>query len=497
MKRESKHLLKSLVISFVVTMMTPVSAEDVSVITVPIEASLAEIQSFANARLPSQIHEQNSTQTCVPAKRACTKIPEFRGFKIYSRMECVDVSPRIRCDLTENISRSGPLRVTGSGNTLTLKQNLNGSVRARGRGAIGKNITQTARARAEFTITAAPHLQSNWSLTPNVNLTHRWIDRPSFKLFNLINISIGSKVDPKLRRALNKIRDETIPTEFRKLDIRGKIEKLWSDLQDPILLEASDEKLWLHIRPTAVGMERPKFEAGSMHTALSISASLKVTDAKISKASKTLLPNLGSAPNNSSRLNVPVSLRYSFLNGLLERELPKSFDFEGPTPGKILISKVKLGHREGGLQIMASVKASTESTSLRLLGFNEYSGTLEMIAKPHFDTATDTLELELLRLAPETPDVASKILSWAVTSGPLGEWVREQLSIELKRELDKVRHDLNDVLNEEIADGLHLQGNATLQINDLHASSNGISATFRSTGEVKLVGFNPLAQRAK
>ena len=146
-------------------------------------------------------------------------------------MECVDVSPRIKCDLTESIIRSGALRVSGSGNTLTLKQNLDGSVRARGRGAIGKNVSQSARAKAEFTITAAPYLRPNWSLEPNVKLTHRWINRPTFRLFNLINVSIGSKVDPKLRDALNKVQNEIIPAKLRRLDIRGRVGKLWADVQ--------------------------------------------------------------------------------------------------------------------------------------------------------------------------------------------------------------------------------------------------------------------------
>lgn len=474
---------------------TPAFAQETSVITVPIEASLAELQSFANSKLPNQIHLRNSTQVCIPAERACTKIPEFRGFKIYSRMECVDVSPRIKCDLTENITRSGSLRVSGNGNTLTLKQNLDGSVRARGRGAIGKNITQSVRARAEFTITASPYLESDWSLIPNISLTHRWIDRPSFKLFNLINVSIGSKVDPKLREALNKVQTETIPTELRKLDIRGKVRKLWAEIQEPISLDAGDDNLWLHIRPSAVGMQRPSFENAKMRAALSISAHLKVLDTKTSGTRKTTLPNLGIVPPGDSRLSVPVSFRYSFLNTLLARELPKSFDFEGPAPGSVLVSKVVLGHRENGLKIKASVKAKTKSSSLRLLGLDEYSGTLEMIAKPHFNSETDTLELHLLRLAPEASDAASKILSWAITSGPLGEWMRKQLSIEMKRELDKVRRDLNKVLNNEIADGLRLQGAATLRIKDLNASRAGISATLYSTGKLRLIGFNPLTQR--
>lgn len=66
----------------------PASAQtETTVLTVPMSVPLADLQAHADERLPRELHSAERSQTCVEAERACTKIPEFGGFKIYSRME--------------------------------------------------------------------------------------------------------------------------------------------------------------------------------------------------------------------------------------------------------------------------------------------------------------------------------------------------------------------------------------------------------------------------
>ncbi len=60
-----------------------VAATPQSTLNLPLELPLTSLAALLHAELPEVLHKAGPRrQTCIPAKRACTDIPEFHGFNI-------------------------------------------------------------------------------------------------------------------------------------------------------------------------------------------------------------------------------------------------------------------------------------------------------------------------------------------------------------------------------------------------------------------------------
>ncbi|MCE8001196.1 MAG: hypothetical protein HEP70_20450, partial [Rhodobiaceae bacterium] len=93
----------------------------VSQLSVPLSIDLAHLQSRANAALAGRLHTFNEKNVhCVKAKWFKTKVPEFRGLKIYSKIVKTKISPDLYCDLRGHVDRPGNLAITGNGSPLTF-----------------------------------------------------------------------------------------------------------------------------------------------------------------------------------------------------------------------------------------------------------------------------------------------------------------------------------------------------------------------------------------
>ncbi|MEM9762014.1 MAG: DUF4403 family protein [Pseudomonadota bacterium] len=130
-------------------------------LSVPIATELSDLQRYADGVLPRRLHHKEYNRTCVEAERACTKVPEFRSFEVAMKNRCVNITPRIDCSISENVSREGPIRISGDGGTIVLKQAIDGSATVRGRGEIGRHIRQTVRAKADVTVKAKPSVRAD------------------------------------------------------------------------------------------------------------------------------------------------------------------------------------------------------------------------------------------------------------------------------------------------------------------------------------------------
>ena len=301
-----------------------------SSVTVAVEVPLAGLEEYLVRELPNPLHSGGrSGETCVKAEQACTKIPEFRGFKIYSRMECIDISPRISCDISESVTREGPLTLTGQGGTLTIVQAARASVTARGRGDIGKNIRQTVRAAAEFTLTVTPSIDADWTPRPNVDLAYRWIDPPEFRLFNFIPVTIRGKVEPELRAAIDRLERERLPELVSDLGLRDRMAALWEEVQTPRAISpgAGLPSLYAHFRPEAVAISSLDFSGGLARAAIRLDGRTAVTDVAASPwGAPTALPDLGGLPGDASGfvLEVPVWVGHATLTAALASASPRT-----------------------------------------------------------------------------------------------------------------------------------------------------------------------------
>lgn len=472
-----RHVLTIFLLAFAAN----AQAQDRTNLTVPISTPLADLQSYANRTLPGTLHRASTAQRCVEPKQACTKIPEFRGFKIYSRMECVQVTPGIDCSIDHHVWRDGPLRLSGSGSSLTLQQAVSARATVRGRGEIGKHIRETVNGSADFTITASPAVNPDWSVVLPMDVRFRWINRPRAMILNVIPVTFGTEAGNALNREIDKFKSSTLPGELTKIDLRAKVAPLWNSLQEPQRIQIDDgPDLYLHVRLDAVGLAPLTVADGRIKTVASIAGQSKVTTSPnwpFANA-KTAVPNLTPVPSGRTSISVPVQLDEETLTAALGRELPQTVQFEDPVSGNIEVRSAKLAVQGRALVVQLDVNATAAS-------FTTYDGPMTLTASPLWNRAANTLSLTDARLSVDTPGIASSILNAILGTAAFRAWLEDQTTVSLDAEVEKAEVKLNQALNRNITPQLRLSADMDLSVARIDVSDQVI-LRLKATGPLAL-----------
>ena len=366
-------------------------AQSDSTIAIHLKTSLRAAETILNTELPQVLHHNpGRREICVPAKRACTKIPEFRGLKIYSRMECIDVTPRISCNLSEKISRVGGMSLSGNGSRLTLTQHVEGSVTARGRGDIGKNIRQTVRAKARVSAQLDAGIAPNWSPTANVSISHQWTSRPTFKLFNLIDVSVGGEADSAINDAKSQLQAQ-LPAILANIGLREKMLDVWTTLQDPISIEieGNTNPLFVHVRPENIYFSGLNMSGDTAQAALSVAGKTMLTDTQTSPwNTKSTLPNLAPQPITQREFDIglPVQISDQRLTEFLASQFPIEYEI-----GRFGYAKFEIvGARLSIVNERLVIKTTLNLVKQNQTSTQQVKATLS--AKLFYDKATQTVK---------------------------------------------------------------------------------------------------------
>lgn len=472
-----------LTLSALVLIASTVHAQETlsSRISVPFSVPLADLQAYAEATLPNPLHRNSSTKTCIKAERACTKIPEFRGFKIYSRTECIDVTPRVRCEITERVAREGAMRISGNGAQLNIAQDIYATATVKGTGALGANIRQTVRAKAEVKVISKFGVSLDWTPRVPTEISHRWIQRPEFRLFNLFPISLGSKLSEKLD-PLQRQLEQKIPAELAKMNLRGALDKVWSEVQKPHPLSNVDGvQTYLHLRPFAMGLAGPTFEGNRLNARLDMRLRASVTDTPRGPV-RTRLPENRPQPASTTSLRVPVTLGTASLNRVIARQLPTTV--QGMT-----VTKAILRVEDDQLVLDTRLNAT-------LLGLNLQDQQIELRANLAYSNADQSVEFSNIDLSVHDDGAWFTNLARAALIELLELFLQNTIAFSLKEDIAKFEASVKAALNREIAPGLRLSGGGKIGIQSLRlrTDANAIEAVLAAEGAVRITGFNPLGK---
>ncbi|MFK7875947.1 MAG: DUF4403 family protein [Paracoccaceae bacterium] len=454
-------------------------------LSIPFTLPVVDLKSYANQALPQQLHNESYGRTCIEAERACTKIPEFRGLKIYSRMECIDVTPRIKCQIDERVAREGELRLFGQGTVLTVEQDIYATATVKGRGEIGKNIRQTVRAKAGITATAKFSVAPDWTPKIDPQLSYRWIQRPEFRLFNLFPITLGSTLGPPLDKALRDFEAE-LPAQLARLELRDELETLWSDIQKPHSLGNLDGvEAFLHLRPYGLGLTGPVFDNANLTARLDMGLRASVTDTPRGPA-KTRLPKNRPLPAASTSLVVPVRVKVSSLNRLVSSQLPKELTLNQQTPAKAVI-------HEAALQIAGDLLVANLRLDASLAGLSVSDQAIQVRAKVALVPGQQAILIKDIDLTASSVGGFTGFARAALIE-LLQLFLQDTVTVSLKDETEKFQRALTLALNRDIVPGLRLSGAGSVAIESvsLLGAANAIEVVLASIGDVQITGFDPM-----
>ncbi len=469
-------------IAWLALLVTPfgfAQTDPVSFISLGIQTELSAVGQGLNQAIPMELHAAPARRAiCVEAERACTKIPEFRGLKVYSRMECIDVSPRISCDISEKVTRAGDLQLTGDGSTFSVTETISGSATARGRGTIGKNIRQTVRGSARVTAEVQGGLSADWTPQVSFLLNREWVARPQVNLFGTIPITVGTEADRAIDRAELDLR-QRVPGLLAGVDLRGRAADLWRRLQEPLPLSLAGTggSLFAHIRPEAAGFSGVDFSSGQVRATTSLRARTRVTDSTRSPwTAPTELPNLSemSATESGFSITVPATIGFDTLNALIAEAVPFKHNVGASIVDRIDVLTVNFSGSAERLFIDTQLRAYKKDAELSAFeGMARFSSRLLWNAQSQH-IVLDDFKLENGLNAP---------LRAGFRIGQFLGLVTRSIEIPLSSAMATLRSDLTAALNRPLSESIALQGTtADVRLADLSLSGTGVLATAIATG---------------
>ena len=431
--------------------------EKSSSIIVPVAVSLADLQIAANKQIPTTLYSIDQNQdACVPAQwiNTCVlpRIWPAHGCAQYLKTKA---TPAIDCHLDGQITRRN-VTVGGSGTTLALSVPIDISVTASGRGAIGKNIHQTASANMVANATANLDVNESWEPKANINANYSWTDPPHVWILGF-KITFADKVDPKICELIAQLQ-QNLPGLLANLKLKDIVDKYWQSGFTTLQVSGTPP-VWISLHPEFVGYGGYRIGNGELD--LTFMAGGKLTTsigAKPDDPTPSPLPNLQKTlPTPGFDLSVPISADYATLHDQLATGLKfgqeQSFDLQGYGHVKATINDVVLYQTtDKNLAIGISLDASPP------VGFAAAKGIVWLTTKIKIDNATQIVSSDNFVIYGKEGNGPLDLIVSLIQFTPLKDVVRNSLAYNYTDKYNKTLENINTALKRQLTPQLYTEG---------------------------------------
>ena len=310
----------------------------VSVIDVPITASLAQVSAALERAVPRALWSiDQAGQTCAASRKVKVLFAKIK-------------TPKITCRIVGTVTR-GRMTISGRGRDLFVTMPIHASISARDVGGILRQETATADARVRAIVQL--DLAPNWAPSARVAISYDWTDEPHIDFLGQ-RIEFTSRADARLKAVTAQL-ERTLPGELRKLRLREQVAAAWSGAFTSVSLNRANPPVWMRIAPQGLTFGGYSIDAGRLRLQLGMRAGTETfVGARPQDPVPTPLPNFErNAPAPSAILfAIPVIADYAQLEPVLTKALTKrsARPFEVPGIGLVRarFGKVAAYGTEGG-----------------------------------------------------------------------------------------------------------------------------------------------------
>jgi len=310
-------------------------------------------------------------------------------------------------------------------------------------------------------------------------VTYQWIDRPTFKLFNLIDITVAGKVEPKLNKEIDRIKREDIPASLADLDLRGHMEKLWEEVQKPIKIAAVADgpPIFVHLRPEFAALSALKVSGANAQISALMTGATAVTDKPTNPwGNTTRLPLLERLNEHDGgfEIAVPIRIGYDTLTKALQSNLPHDLEIEGPVAFTVTIERARLTGTATGMRVSLDIHPSGAGKVL--------PDSISFDVSPSYDPATQTVHFSNISLADDAPRVVRWLFSRAVAL----DFIENSLSVPVGKEISEQEAGVRAALFEDQVPGLERSGAIAVNVDRAEVSPSGILLDAHAKGQLSI-----------
>ena len=327
-----------------------------SYLTIPVNINLEVLEQHIEAAIPTTLATIRDRPVCVEAQWIKTKVPYFKGWKLYSRMLKTKISPEIKCNVQGWVRRDGPVSLTAHGSQLRIAVPVRGKISAE-----VLKVSETAVAKAIVYFDITPRIDENWNLDLQISTDFSWSKRPTLKLFDIIKITIGSKVEPSLRTTLRDLELDTTRLA-NNWKLRDHMEDLWLEVQSPITL-SNGPPISLWYSPLSAAYSGFEISDTWLNTSFVTTGIARVQLGELNTIPTPIpLPRLQTSEHteDSFELNIPIILPYEAMTKVARSAYPEGHAVEVDELGTITLSDLVIEYSHNR-KLKTSIRMSVDN----------------------------------------------------------------------------------------------------------------------------------------
>lgn len=421
----------------------------VSYLSTPVLYKIAELEAMINQKLDGTVYEDNSF-TNNNNDNIKLKIRKVRPITI----DMVGKDLYYRVPLGIDFEGKASKKILGM--KLSKKQAVDFSCILRFRSSVS--------------------LSKDWRIvTETESLGIEWIEKPNIKVGPL-KINLARLVEKELGKRKSELEKKIDEAAYKHLNLKKEIEKVWTSLQKPILLDKKTGKLWLAAYPQSLEASDVMGVKGYFRVFVRINTKLEtVLSEKPEVKANTSLPDMTYNPNlsNDFKLFATGKVYYEAVNELLKEKLK----------GKVI-------NLDGGFKVKlknAEVRGSGKDLILKLKVGGSAKGTVYFRGTPAYDKENNRLFMENFRFDVETEEILVSAADWLLNE-TLREEIQSKLELPLGEHLEKLPElILKGINGSNISDKVQLDLiNFDLQPQNIRVAEEALEVLVAAEGNVGL-----------
>jgi hypothetical protein len=398
-----------------------------------------------------------------------------------------------------------PLSVSGADAKLSVATSIGGTVTVRGkiqpiRGDVGKILgklkikpsqpySQTADIGADVSASAAPQLQADWSVTPNLT-GQATMREASVRIAGIFDLSFRSELQGDVDKAVNNAVADLNARLAADRTLKTKAAEAWAELCKPLPVSAGEglPDLSLRVSPRGFIATQPIINADGVRLDLGLDAVVRLTS--VGEPAEDCPPfnetlTITESTDGVTAVSLRADLGFEALSQALETLRAEKPEVSG-SGVEAELSRITVGPL--GDRLLLAVDGTFSESSW--FGASAM-GTIYLAATPKLDAARQMLGFDNVSIDAASRDALSSV---AVVLGnalsPLIESKLKDMTFDLKPEIEKARGAANAaaVKLKDEKNPVHVSEAALddLKLAQLWHDDAGIHLTIEARGRIAL-----------
>lgn len=415
----------------------------------PEHLSVAPVRS-ANSTVPFKIKK---SYISIPIEINVTKLEEEMkkqippSTNIYEEVRTRAGIILVGCRLTTKDSG-----LTGNNDALSfdMRVDFNCDMKLKAAQSIATRVRGDVNVKADV----KAKINSDWSVEPDIKISHKWNGDPTFTLFNQ-KIKFPKKTADSMAKGLIEVADDAIKESTSGgIKFKDKVSKFWDDIQKPTKVN-EDPPVWLWAVPEKMFLPPLQISDNIIKVNPAILFKNIVALGEEPRVRKAPLPDLTTTKpkSDSISLAVPLIIGYDAIrSSIRDTVVNQEIDVEGSLIYRSLqINDIDIYPSDDNLVI------ALDTTAKGVIPLFDFNGNIYISSKIYYDRENKIIKIYDISYREALGNVLLSYFVWA-THQPLKRYLNQGFEHNLAEQEADALKQINQQMSITTEDGISVKG---------------------------------------